>query len=310
MKDSVIKINSVSKQYKNGFLALKDISLKIHKGEIFALLGPNGAGKTTLISAICGIIRQSSGQIIVNEFDTIKDWRKTRKIIGLVPQELTLDNYETVWDALKFSRGLFGKPTDKSYLEWVLNSLSLWEKRNDSIIQLSGGMKRRVLIAKALAHDPSIIFLDEPSAGVDVSLRRNMWELVQNLKENGTTVILTTHYIEEAEEIADRVGIINNGEILLVEDKKFLMKKMGKKQLIVKLRTKISQIPKPLTDFNLELDAEGDSIKYTYDKSAERTGITKMLKALSDNDIIVNDLQTYQSSLEEIFLRLVNVRNS
>ncbi len=310
MKDSVIKIKSVSKQYKNGFLALKDISLKIHKGEIFALLGPNGAGKTTLISAICGIIRQSSGQIIVNEFDTIKDWRKTRKIIGLVPQELTLDNYETVWDALKFSRGLFGKPTDKSYLEWVLNSLSLWEKRNDSIIQLSGGMKRRVLIAKALAHDPSIIFLDEPSAGVDVSLRRNMWELVQNLKENGTTVILTTHYIEEAEEIADRVGIINNGEILLVEDKKFLMKKMGKKQLIVKLRTKISQIPKPLTDFNLELDAEGDSIKYTYDKSAERTGITKMLKALSDNDIIVNDLQTYQSSLEEIFLRLVNVRNS
>ncbi len=231
MKDSVIKIKSVSKQYKNGFLALKDISLKIHKGEIFALLGPNGAGKTTLISAICGIIRQSSGQIIVNEFDTIKDWRKTRKIIGLVPQELTLDNYETVWDALKFSRGLFGKSTDKSYLEWVLNSLSLWEKRNDSIIQLSGGMKRRVLIAKALAHDPSIIFLDEPSAGVDVSLRRNMWELVQNLKENGTTVILTTHYIEEAEEIADRVGIINNGEILLVEDKKFLMKKMGKKTI-------------------------------------------------------------------------------
>ena len=231
--DTILSVSAVSKTYKNGFEALNNISLEIPKGEIFALLGPNGAGKTTLISSICGIIRQSDGYIEVKGLDTIKDWRQTRKLIGLVPQELTLDNFETVWDALSFSRGLFGKSQDEDYLKWILNALSLYEKKDESIIRLSGGMKRRVLIAKALSHNPELIFLDEPTAGVDVSLRKSMWSLVQELRKTGATVILTTHYIEEAEEIADRIGIIDNGKLLLVEDKNILMNKMGKRQLIV-----------------------------------------------------------------------------
>ena len=304
--EKVLTVNKVSKTYKNGFKALKNVSLEIPKGEIFALLGPNGAGKTTLISAICGIIRQTRGEIKVKNFDTIVNWRQTRKLIGLVPQELTLDNYETVWDALAFSRGLFAKPQDKNYLEWILNALALYDKKDESIIRLSGGMKRRVLIAKALSHNPELIFLDEPTAGVDVSLRKSMWQLVQELRCNGATVILTTHYIEEAEEIADRIGIINSGELLLVEEKKKLMSKMGKKQLIVYLKEKIQGLPKSLSQFDLKIHETGSAVVFTYNKNASRTGITRMLSALSDNGIVIKDLQTYQSSLEEVFLSLIN----
>jgi ABC-2 type transport system ATP-binding protein len=304
--DAILSVNSVSKTYKNSFKALNNISLEIPKGEIFALLGPNGAGKTTLISTICGIIRQSNGHIKVKGLDTIRNWRQTRQLIGLVPQELTLDNFETVWDAVLFSRGLFGKSPDKDYLEWILNSLSLYEKKDESIIRLSGGMKRRVLIAKALSHNPELIFLDEPTAGVDVSLRKSMWNLVQELRQTGATVILTTHYIEEAEEIADRIGIIDNGKLLLVEDKNTLMTKMGKRQLIVYVKKKIKIIPKLLSKFKLQIHDTGDAVIYTYDKHANRTGITRMLNALYENNIIVKDLQTHQSSLEEVFLSFIN----
>ena len=304
--DTILSVNSVSKTYKNSFKALNNISLEIPKGEIFALLGPNGAGKTTLISTICGIIRQSDGHIKVKGLDTIRNWRQTRQLIGLVPQELTLDNFETVWDALSFSRGLFGKSPDKDYLEWILNALSLYEKKDESIIRLSGGMKRRVLIAKALSHNPELIFLDEPTAGVDVSLRKSMWNLVQELRQTGATVILTTHYIEEAEEIADRIGIIDNGKLLLVEDKNTLMTKMGKRQLIVYVKTRIEKIPKLLSEFKLQIHDTGEAVIYTYDKNANRTGITRMLNALSENNIIVKDLQTHQSSLEEVFLSFIN----
>ena len=304
--DAILSVNSVSKTYKNSFKALNNISLEIPKGEIFALLGPNGAGKTTLISTICGIIRQSNGHIKVKGLDTIRNWRQTRQLIGLVPQELTLDNFETVWDAVLFSRGLFGKSPDKDYLEWILNSLSLYEKKDESIIRLSGGMKRRVLIAKALSHNPELIFLDEPTAGVDVSLRKSMWNLVQELRQTGATVILTTHYIEEAEEIADRIGIIDNGKLLLVEDKNTLMTKMGKRQLIVYVKKKIQIIPKSLSKFKLQIHATGEAVIYTYDKNANRTGITRMLNALYENNIIVKDLQTHQSSLEEVFLSFIN----
>ena len=304
--DAILSINSVSKTYKNSFKALNNISLEIPKGEIFALLGPNGAGKTTLISAIWGIIRQSNGHIKVKGLDTIRNWRQTRQLIGLVPQELTLDNFETVWDALSFSRGLFGKSPDKDYLEWILNALSLYEKKDESIIRLSGGMKRRVLIAKALSHNPELIFLDEPTAGVDVSLRKSMWSLIQELRQTGATVILTTHYIEEAEEIADRIGIIDNGKLLLVEDKNTLMTKMGKRQLIVYVKKKIQIIPKLLSKFKLQIHATGEAVIYTYDKNANRTGITRMLNALYENNIIVKDLQTHQSSLEEVFLSFIN----
>ena len=304
--DTILSVNAVSKTYKNGFEALNNISLEIPKGEIFALLGPNGAGKTTLISSICGIIRQSDGSIKVKGLDTIKDWRQTRQLIGLVPQELTLDNFETVWDALSFSRGLFGKSPDKDYLKWILNALSLYEKKDESIMRLSGGMKRRVLIAKALSHNPELIFLDEPTAGVDVSLRKSMWNLVQELRQTGVTVILTTHYIEEAEEIADRIGIIDNGKLLLVEDKSTLMNKMGKRQLIVFVKKKIKNIPKLLSQFKLQVHESGEAVIYTYDKNANRTGITRMLNALSENGIIVKDLQTHQSSLEEVFLSFIN----
>ena len=304
--DAILSVNSVFKTYKNSFKALNNISLEIPKGEIFALLGPNGAGKTTLISAICGIIRQSNGHIKVKGLDTIRNWRQTRQLIGLVPQELTLDNFETVWDAVLFSRGLFGKSPDKDYLEWILNALSLYEKKDESIIRLSGGMKRRVLIAKALSHNPELIFLDEPTAGVDVSLRKSMWSLVQELRQTGATVILTTHYIEEAEEIADRIGIIDNGKLLLVEDKNTLMTKMGKRQLIVYVKKKIKIIPKLLSKFKLQIHDTGEAVIYTYDKNANRTGITRMLNALYENNIIVKDLQTHQSSLEEVFLSFIN----
>ncbi len=302
----ILSINNVSKTYKNGLKALKNVSMDIPKGEIFALLGPNGAGKTTLISSICGIIKQTEGQIRVKGFDTVIDWRQTRQLIGLVPQELTLDNFESVWDALSFSRGLFGKPQDKDYLKWILNALSLYEKKDESIIRLSGGMKRRVLIAKALSHNPELIFLDEPTAGVDVALRKSMWKLIQELRGTGATVILTTHYIEEAEEIADSIGIIDKGKLILIEDKNKLMNKMGKRQLIVYLKGKITTIPNSLTKFDLKIHANGTAVIFTYDKNANRTGITRMLSALSENNIIVKDLQTYESTLEEVFLSFIN----
>ncbi len=304
--NTILSVDKVSKTYKNGFDALKDVSIEIPKGEIFALLGPNGAGKTTLISAICGIVKQTEGQILIKGFDTISDWRKTRKLIGLVPQELTLDNFETVWDALSFSRGLYGKSPDEPYLKWILNALSLYEKKNESIIRLSGGMKRRVLVAKALSHNPELIFLDEPTAGVDVSLRKSMWELIQELRKTGTTVILTTHYIEEAEEIADRIGIIDKGKLLLVEGKKKLMNKMGKRRLIVDIKNKIKVLPQSLNEFDLQINKSGTAIIYNYDKNANRTGITRMLSALYDNNITVKDLQTHQSSLEEVFLSFIS----
>ncbi len=304
----ILSIKSVSKTYKNGLKALSKISVEIPKGEIFALLGPNGAGKTTLISAICGIIRQTEGQILVKNFDTINDWRHTRSLIGLVPQELTLDYFETVWGSVTFTRGLFGRPANPKYLEWLLNELTLSEKLNEPVSHLSGGMKRRVLIAKALSYEPEIIFLDEPTAGVDVSLRKNLWSLIKRLREKGTTVILTTHYIEEAEEIADRIGIINFGSLLLAEDKKLLMQKMGKKKLIVKLKQKLHSLPKTLSEFNLEIGEDGKSVAFNYDRNAGRTGITKMLSALNEHKIIISDLETKQSKLEEIFLTLVNER--
>ena len=287
-------------------MALKNVSIDVPKGEIFALLGPNGAGKTTLISSICGVIKQTEGQIKVKGFDTITDWRETRQLIGLVPQELTLDNFESVWDAVSFSRGLFGKPPDPAYLKWILNALSLYDKKDESVIRLSGGMKRRVLIAKALSHNPELIFLDEPTAGVDVSLRKSMWQLVQELRGNGATVILTTHYIEEAEEIADRIGIIDKGELFLIENKNKLMNKMGKRQLIVYIKDTITTIPKSLTKFDLKIYDDGTAVIFTYEKNATRTGITRMLSALSESNIIVKDLQTYQSTLEEVFLSLIN----
>ena len=287
-------------------MALKNVSINIPKGEIFALLGPNGAGKTTLISSICGVIKQTEGQIKVKGFDTITDWRQTRQLIGLVPQELTLDNFESVWDAVSFSRGLFGKPPDPAYLKWILNALSLYDKKDESVIRLSGGMKRRVLIAKALSHNPELIFLDEPTAGVDVSLRKSMWQLVQELRGNGATVVLTTHYIEEAEEIADRIGIIDKGELFLIEDKNKLINKMGKRQLIVYIKDTITTIPKSLTKFDLKIYDNGTAVIFTYEKNATQTGITKMLSALSESNIIVKDLQTYQSTLEEVFLSLIN----
>ena len=304
--NKILSITNVSKTYRNGFKALSNVSIDIPKGEIFALLGPNGAGKTTLISSVCGIIKQTEGQIKVKGFDSIADWRQTRQLIGLVPQELTLDNFESVWDAVSFSRGLFGKPPDTAYLKWILSALSLYDKRDESIIRLSGGMKRRVLIAKALSHNPELIFLDEPTAGVDVSLRKSMWQLVQELRGTGATVILTTHYIEEAEEIADRIGIIDKGELILIEDKNKLMNKMGKRQLIVFLKEKITTIPKSLTKFDLKIYENGTAVIFTYDKNATRTGITRMLSALSENNIIVKDLETYQSTLEEVFLSLIN----
>jgi len=295
----------LNKFYSGGFQALKDINLDINKGEIVALLGPNGAGKTTLISVVCGIVNPSSGTVTVDGNDIIKDFRKTRSIIGLVPQELTTDSFETVFSTLAFSRGLFGKPPSPTYIEKVLRSLSLWDKKDDMIMTLSGGMKRRVLIAKALSHEPTVLFLDEPTAGVDVNLRKDMWEIVRELKAEGVTIILTTHYIEEAEEIADRVGVINNGEIILMEDKDKLMAKLGKKQLILDLCDQLSAVPQSMADYKLELSDNGMQLVYTFTAQGDRTGITALMDDLKLAGIAFRDLNTTQSSLEEIFVNLV-----
>lgn len=302
---ALIDVQNVTKEYEDGFVALNAVNLAITKGEIIALLGPNGAGKTTLISTVCGIVNPTSGTITVNGFDNVKEFRETRKLIGLVPQELTTDAFETVWATVSFSRGLFGKSRNDALIEKILKDLSLWDKKDNKIVQLSGGMKRRVLIAKALSHEPEILFLDEPTAGVDVELRKDMWNVVRDLRETGVTIILTTHYIEEAEEIADRIAVINKGEIILVEEKSELMRKLGHKQMALELIKPMKSIPKSLASFDLALADDGKTLTYSYDTAAERTGITKLLATLSDNKIRFKDLATHQSSLEEIFVSLV-----
>jgi ABC-2 type transport system ATP-binding protein len=304
--DSVISIQNVTKTYANGFEALKPTSLEIRRGEIFAMLGPNGAGKTTLINIVCGIVNKSGGTVTVDGHDIVKDARKARSVIGLVPQELTTDAFERVWDTTMFSRGLFGKPKSPARVEAVLKSLSLWDKKDDKIMTLSGGMKRRVMIAKALAHDPTVLFLDEPTAGVDVELRKDMWNIVRELRSAGVTIILTTHYIEEAEEMADRIAVINRGEIILVEEKAELMHKLGKKQLTLHLQAPLAALPPQLAGYQLELSGDGTLLVYTYDTQASRTGITSLLAALAEAGIRFKDLSTTQSSLEEIFVSLVH----
>jgi len=301
----IVSVTNLSKTYASGFHALKNINLAIRRGEIFALLGPNGAGKTTLISIICGIVKATEGAVLVDGRDIGTDYRAARSLIGLVPQELTTDAFETVWATVSFSRGLFGKPANPAYIEKVLKALSLWDKRNNKIITLSGGMKRRVLIAKALSHEPRVLFLDEPTAGVDVELRRDMWQLVRSLSESGVTIILTTHYIDEAEEMADRIGVINGGEIMLVEDKAELMRKLGKKQLTLQLESPLQQVPAELADYRLTLSGDGNELIYTYDTERERNSIIALLKALDDSGIRFKDLQTTQSSLEDIFVNLL-----
>jgi ABC-2 type transport system ATP-binding protein len=303
--DSIIDIQNVSKTYASGYQALKNVSLQIRKGEIFALLGPNGAGKTTLIGIVCGIVNPTQGRVTVAGHDIIRDYRITRSMIGLVPQELTTDAFETVWNTVSFSRGLFGKPDRPEVVTKVLHELSLLQRKHSRIRTLSGGMKRRVMIAKALAHEPEILFLDEPTAGVDVELRKDMWATVRALKESGVTIILTTHYINEAEEMADRVGVINHGELIVVEEKTRLMTKLGKKQLTLHLQNRIAEIPESLAGYHLECSEDGDELIYTYDTKSERTGITALLKDVADAGIRFNDLQTRQSSLEEIFVNLV-----
>ncbi len=304
----IISVSKLSKTYASGFQALKDIDLEIRKGEIFALLGPNGAGKTTLINIICGIVNPTEGVVRADGHDIVSEYRAARSMIGLVPQELTTDAFETVWATVNFSRGLFGKPRDPGYVEKVLRDLSLWDKKDSKIMTLSGGMKRRVMIAKALSHEPQILFLDEPTAGVDVELRRAMWQTVRSLRENGVTIILTTHYIVEAEEMADRIGVISNGEIILVEDKAELMRKLGKKQLTLQLHDKLDGIPGELAGYGLELTADGTELIYTYDTQTERAGIAALLANLNAAGIKFKDLQTKQSSLEEIFVDLVKER--
>jgi ABC-2 type transport system ATP-binding protein len=301
----IVSVKNVSKTYQGGFEALKDVSLDILDGEILALLGPNGAGKTTLISAICGIVETSAGSISVGGHDTVANFREARRLIGLVPQEIALEPFEKVINTVRFSRGLFGKPKDDAYLEKILRQLSLWDKRDARTRELSGGMKRRVLIAKALAHEPRILFLDEPSAGVDVELRKDMWEIVRGLQKDGVTIILTTHYIEEAEAIADRVGVINGGEILLVRDKHELMTQMGQKELRIELQQPLAAIPKSLESYALSLEQGGTLLIYTYDTGAERTGITTLLGDMAKAGIALRDVVTRQSSLEEIFVGLV-----
>jgi len=301
----VISVKNLSKTYASGFQALKSIDLAIRRGEIFALLGPNGAGKTTLIQIICGIVNASSGTVTIDGHDHARDFRAARALIGLVPQELHTDAFETVWATTSFSRGLFGKPKNPGYIEKVLKQLSLWDKKDSQIITLSGGMKRRVLIAKALSHEPRILFLDEPTAGVDVELRKDMWEVVRGLRAAGVTIILTTHYIEEAEQMADRVGVINKGELILVEEKAELMRKLGQTQLILHLSQPLASLPDTLSAFNLALGEGGRDLIYTYDTQAERTGITRLLAALGAADIRFRDLETTQSSLEDIFIGLV-----
>ncbi|MCP1914105.1 MULTISPECIES: ABC transporter ATP-binding protein [Bradyrhizobium] len=301
----IISVSNLSKTYGSGFKALKGINLDIVKGEIFALLGPNGAGKTTLISIICGIANPSEGRITIGGHDIIADYRAARSMIGLVPQELHTDAFESVWATVSFSRGLFGKPKNPAHIEKVLRDLSLWDKKDDKIITLSGGMKRRVMIAKALSHEPQILFLDEPTAGVDVELRKGMWEVVRTLQASGVTIILTTHYIEEAEEMADRIGIINKGEIILIEDKATLMQKLGKKELTLQLQNKLEAIPDVLSAYNLELSDDGRTVTYDYDTKGDRTGITSLLNDLRNAGIRISDLDTKQSSLEDIFVSLV-----
>ena len=304
---SIISIKALSKTYDSGFQALKGVNLEIFDGEILALLGPNGAGKTTLIGIICGIVNPTEGSVTVGGHDIVRDYRASRSMIGLVPQELTTNAFESIWDEVSFSRGLFGKAANPSHIERVLRSLSLWEKKDDQIMTLSGGMKRRVLIAKALSHEPRILFLDEPTAGVDVELRQVMWDLVRSLRESGVTVILTTHYIEEAEEMADRIGVINHGELILVQDKRELMRKLGKKQMTLQLHERLEVVPEELSlAYELELRAGGTELIYTYDTQAERTGITLLLSELSDAGIKFKDLDTTQSSLEAIFVSLVS----
>ena len=302
---AAISISHLDKRYAGGFHALKDVSLQIRHGEIFALLGPNGAGKTTLINIVCGIVNRSSGEVLVDGHDIERDYRVTRSLIGLVPQELATDTFESVLATVRFSRGLFGRPPDDAHLEKVLRSLSLWDKRDSRIMTLSGGMKRRVLIAKALAHEPRILFLDEPTAGVDVELRQDMWQIVRDLRATGVTVILTTHYIEEAEQMADRVGVINHGEVILVREKRQLMRELGKRQLRVHLQEPLAAVPESLARHALELGGDGHELVYTYDTQVERTGITALLADLGDAGVRFNDLTTSESSLEEIFVDLV-----
>ena len=306
---AIISVSNLSKTYASGFKALKSIDLEIRRGEIFALLGPNGAGKTTLISIICGLVNPSSGTVLADGHDISRGYRAARSAIGLVPQELTTDAFETVWSTVSFSRGLFGKARNPAHIEQVLKDLSLWDKRDTEIRRLSGGMKRRVLIAKALSHEPRILFLDEPTAGVDVELRQDMWRMVRKLREDGVTIILTTHYIEEAEEMADRVGVISKGEIILVEEKSELMRKLGRKQLTLALQEPLSAIPEALAAFDLSLAANGSELVYSYDTKAERTGITALLQGLAEAGIRFRDLQTSQSSLEDIFVSLVRSRS-
>lgn len=303
--NTIIAINNLNKVYGTKFQALNNINLDIKQGEIFALLGPNGAGKTTLISTICGIVTPSSGSVLVDGHDILKDYRKTRNIIGLVPQELATDTFETVWTTVNFSRGLFGKPPNPQYIEQILKDLSLWEKKDNRIRTLSGGMKRRVMIAKALSHEPRVLFLDEPTAGVDVELRRDMWQMVRRLRENGVTIILTTHYIEEAEEMADRIGVINKGQIMLVENKQTLMHKLGKKELMLNLAEPITNIPEALSTYALKLSENGMKLTYQFDAHQDQSNIATLLRQLDDLGIHYKDLQTSQSSLEDIFVDLV-----
>jgi len=306
---SIISVKDLSKTYASGLHALRGIDLEIQKGEIFGLLGPNGAGKTTLINIICGIVTPSSGTVTVDGYDILRDYRAARSRIGLVPQELATAMFETVWSQMKFSRGLFGKTMDVNFLEKVLRDLSLWNKRNDKIMSLSGGMKRRMLIAKALSHEPQILFLDEPTAGVDVELRHGLWQMVRNLRDSGVTVILTTHYIEEAEEMADRIGVINDGEIKVVEDKAVLMHKLGKKQLTLTLQQPLTRLPEGLNGYPLELSGDGNVLVYTFDVQKEHTGIPELLRQLSKHGIDFKDLRSSQSSLEDIFVNLLRTKS-
>ena len=304
----IIQVSNLSKTYATGFEALKSVSLDVRRGEIFALLGPNGAGKTTLINVICGLVNPGSGSVTVDGHDIIRDYRKTRYLIGLVPQELAIDSFESVWATVSFSRGLFGKPANPAHIEKILKSLTLWDKKDSKVITLSGGMKRRVMIAKALSHEPDILFLDEPTAGVDVELRRDMWALVRSLRDTGVTIILTTHYIEEAQEMADRVGIIRKGEIILVDDKDALMRNLGKKELVLELTAPLTAIPAELSAHALALSDDGSKLVFTYETHGERTGINRLLADLASAGIGFRDLETRQSSLEDIFVGLVKDR--
>ena len=306
---SVVSVKNLSKVYESGLAALDDVSLEIEDGEILALLGPNGAGKTTMISIICGITNVSSGSVEVGGHDVVTDYRRARDLIGLVPQEVTVEPFETVTSTVRFSRGLFGKPPNAPFIEKILRQLSLWDKRDNKIMELSGGMKRRVLIAKALSHEPRILFLDEPTAGVDVELRKDMWEIVRSLKADGVTIVLTTHYIEEAEAIADRIGVISKGRMLLVEEKMALMRQMGKKQMRIDLKEPVASVPKALASYDLERVDDGAALLYTYDTAGQRTGIARLMQDLNGAGLVLRDVQTFQSSLEEIFVDLVSERS-